>query len=119
MPRHPVALLAILALAGCALPSSYGSGPIRLAPQIEAAYEKYRSMPSPGAFAVSRDGLAAGESYCPVGIDCRGNSISMALESCRRSGNECFLYDVAGRIVWRGPTLGPAAPPPSGHEIQV
>ena len=119
MPRPPAALLAALVLAGCGLPSSYGSGPIRLAPEIQAAYDKYRKMPSPGAFAVSRDGTAAGESYCPVGIDCRGNSISMALESCRRSGKECFLYDVAGRIVWRDATPGPGAPLPGRPELHV
>ena len=119
MPRPPAAALAALVLAGCATPSVYGSGPLRLSPEIQAAYAKYLGTAGRGAFAVSRDGTAAGESYCRIGTDCQGDPIRVALEGCRRSGKECFIYDVAGRIVWRGPTLEPAAPPPGGPEIEI
>jgi hypothetical protein len=64
---------------------------------------------SPGAFAVSADGRSAGYSYCPVGIDCRGNSISIALNNCRRNsrGQPCYIYDEGGQVVWRD--VAPAA----------
>lgn len=117
MPRPPATTLA--ALAACATPSVYGSGPVRLTPEIQAAYAKYLGTTGRGAFAVSRDGTVAGESYCRIGTDCQGDPISVALASCRRGGKECFIYDVGGRVVWRGPTLEPAAPPPGGPEIEV
>src|SRR4051794_16084511 len=118
MSRPPAAALAALVLAGCATPSVYGSGPVRLAPEIQAAYAKYLGTTGRGAFAVSRDGTVAGESYCRIGTDCQGDPISVAHASCRRGGKECFIYDVGGRVVWRGPTLEPAAPP-GGPEIKV
>jgi len=94
-------LAAILPLAACAVPSSDGSGPVTLSPQVQAAYTHYRSLPTPLAFAVSTDGTAFGARYCPGGT-CRGNEVNEALQDCRRTGKTCYVYDRQGRIVWQG-----------------
>src|SRR3954464_12435554 len=49
-------LAAILPLAACAVPSSEGSGPVTLSPQVQAAYAHYRRLPTPLAFDVSTAG---------------------------------------------------------------
>lgn len=117
--RHPLlaaALVASPALAACAGMSSAGSGPVTLSPEVRADYAEYRALNRPLAFAVSADGRAAGYNYCPEG-DCLGNEIHMALESCREqsSGEECFVYDIGGRVVWRDTTSAARSgtPPPA------
>jgi hypothetical protein len=114
--RHAAtaACLAALSLAGCAAMSGDGSGPLALSPQVKDAYDHYLSLPGPQAFAVSTDGAAWGAIYCRWGT-CRGNDVNVALESCRRSGKACYVYDREGRVVWQGaeqpaPRLASAAP---------
>lgn len=112
--RHPflaAALAASPALAACAGMSSAGSGPITLSPEVQAYYAEYRALNRPLAFAVSADGRAAAYNYCPEG-DCLGNEVNAALEGCRErsSGEECFIYDIGGRVVWRDATASAARP---------
>ena len=95
------ACLAALSLGGCAAMSGDGSGPVTLSPRVKAAYDHYRSLPGPQAFAVSTDGTAWGAVYCRWGT-CRGNDVEVALENCRKSGKTCFIYDREGRVVWQG-----------------
>jgi hypothetical protein len=100
--RAPLlAALALASLGGCAAMSGNGSGPVTLSPRVKAAYDHYRSLPGPQAFAVSTDGTAYGATYCRWGT-CRGNDVSIALENCRKSGKTCFIYDREGRVVWQG-----------------
>jgi hypothetical protein len=81
--------------------SGDGSGPVTLSSRVKAAYARYLALPGPQAFAVSTDGKSYGAAYCRWGT-CRGNDVNMALESCRRSGKTCYVYDRQGRVVWQG-----------------
>lgn len=95
------ALASALLLAGCAGPP-VGSGPVRLGPGMQAAYQKYRATMQPGAFAISADG-GVGYTWCNSLSGCRGNEVAQALASCRRSARTpCYLYDVNGKVVWQG-----------------
>lgn len=61
--RHLAAIIvAGSCLAGCPGGTPVGSGPITLSPQVQGYYAQYRKLPSPGYFAVSRDGRHAGYS---------------------------------------------------------
>jgi hypothetical protein len=101
----------ILLTSACATPSYVGDGPVSLSPAVRAYYEEYRRQVNPLAFAVSPDGRAAGYSACPQFGGCRGNEISSALASCQRSGRKCFIYDMAGTVVWQGATTSTRAAP--------
>lgn len=103
MSRIVPGLLALVALgvaiAGCTN-SSIGSGPVKLSPQAQAHYDKYRSTVGPGAFVLSEGG-GAFFSYCPE-TGCAPGSVSLAMQLCRRSNSgECYIYDIEGRVVWR------------------
>lgn len=93
--------------AGCTN-SNIGSGPLKLSPQAQAHYDKYRSTVGPGAFVVSEGG-GAFFSYCPE-TGCAPGSVSLAMQLCRRSNSgECYIYDIEGRVVWRFDEPTPAA----------
>lgn len=100
----PLAVVAVgLLAAGCASPSRIGDGPVRLSPDVRAFYDSYRRGVNPLAFAVSRDGRAAGAVICPEFGGCQAaDEAGIALRNCRRSGGEeCFVYDLGGKVVWR------------------
>lgn len=105
----PLAVVAVgLLAAGCAAPSRHvGDGPVRLSPDVRAFYDSYRKGVNPLAFAVSRDGRAAGAVICPEFGGCHpADEVRIALRNCRRSGGEeCFIYDLNGKVVWRDANL--------------
>lgn len=119
MRTRPLLALAGLALLPACMGTGVGQGPIRLSPEVQALYAEYRGLLSPSAFAVSADGAAASYSYCQSLEGCRGNEAHMALEGCRRSGKECFVYDLGGKVVWQGPTLTAPARGGVGRERSV
>jgi len=102
-----IALVALATLGGCAGASNVGQGPIKLSPQLEAAFQRYLAQPGPGAFAVSRTGRAGGGTACGE-ASCRGNEMQIALEGCRRYGEPCYLYAVGRNVVWRTDLPPPA-----------
>ena len=98
------AILAVAAASASCTAPPVGQGPIRLSPRVQAYYQGYRQHMSPGAFAVSADGQEFGGMVCGEFGGCRGDDVSGALTSCRRSGKECFIYDIGGMVVWLGLT---------------
>lgn len=106
----PLAVLAVAAASACAGPP-IGQGPIRLSPRVQAYYQGYRQHMNPGVFAVSADGEAFGGTVCGEFGGCRGDDVGQALGQCRRSGKECFVYAIGGKVVWQGPTVATRATP--------
>lgn len=101
-------------LAGCGLlqgcdGGAIGQGPIELSPAVQAHYDEYLHSTKPGAFVLSEGGSFW--SYCPS-TDCRPGDVQLAMRLCRSKGNEdCKIYDVGGRVVWRQDLPAPAGVP--------
>ena len=103
-----------LFLAGCALlqgcgGDAIGQGPIVLSPAVQAHYDEYLHSTKPGAFVLSEGGSFW--SYC-ASTDCRPGDVQLAMRLCRSNGNDdCKVYDVGGRVVWRQDLPAPARTP--------
>jgi len=92
--------LVVCLIAGGCTDQRIGSGPLKLSPQAQAHYDKYRSTVGPGAFVLSERGDAF-FSYCPE-MGCAPGSVFLAMRLCRQSNRgECYIYDIEGRVVWR------------------
>ncbi len=94
-------------LVGCALVACQagdtefkGEPAVTLTPKVWFAFEDYRKMNSPGAFAVSADGRNYGFSFCPT-ARCQPNyERPGALMNCREHGGDgCRIFAVGTRIV--------------------
>ena len=91
-------------LASCIMQQDYATGPMEVSYFVKAGYEKYLSGPKPGTFAISKDGLIYGYSYCPYN-GCRPGERSLALNICRqnmRKGQECIVYAAYGKPIFSG-----------------
>lgn len=102
-----VALAALLvALAGCQT-TEYASGPIQMTGAVLNTYMRYKQLPAPEFFAVSKDGKSAGASYCDGGGACAGNGTYIALQMCEQyaKGSPCVIYARGGKPVFDGPDL--------------
>ena len=83
-----------------------GQGPIELSPAVQAAYDKYLHAGEPGAFVIGERGTYY--SYCQS-TGCRPGDVQVAMRLCRSEGDEdCRIYDVGGRVVWRQDLPAPA-----------
>jgi len=73
-----------------------------LAPKVWIAFEDYRKLNNPGAFAVSADGRNYGFSFCPT-AHCQANyQRPGALTNCREHGGDaCRIFADGRRIVLR------------------
>lgn len=103
--RHLLLLAPLLLGAGCALNTTYGSGPPPMGERFQAAYAYYKRQVGPGAFAVSADEQQFGMAVCPEYGGCRTNGSNDAVRVCQQ---RCYLYDIGGQVVWR--THLPAPP---------
>jgi hypothetical protein len=103
--RTPVVgLVLCLGLGACAqsdapVPSE---APMVISQAVWNAYESYRRLESPGAFAVAADGWHAGYAYC-VDDGCRHGFVQVgrtAVSACEESGGTgCRVFAEGTRIV--------------------
>jgi hypothetical protein len=102
-----IALLAcvlVIATHGLAQAQDVGSGPLTLSPGVADAYERFRSLPDPLFFAVTKDGRSAGWSYCQSLPCAPWKGRIRAVRSCERAsgGRACYIFANMNGVVWKG-----------------
>ena len=81
-----------------------GSGPLTLFPSAEDLYRQYLEKPNPEYFAVARDGLGAGASFCK-NVPCTSpGAKELAIANClqRYPNAECLIFAIGRKVVWQG-----------------
>ena len=95
-----------VSLSACQNDGNVGSGPLTLAPNVQAGFDDYKNKSSPIVFVVSTDGRSYNYRYCSPAFDqCYfSNNTSLALEDCQKysRGVPCKIYAKETRIVWEG-----------------
>lgn len=119
-------IVAFIATSCSNVPVEVGSGPIKLSPEAQAAYERYASSRAPAVFVVSEDGEHFQYHYCAEARCRKAGGTAQAIADCQAwSGDKrCYVYDRLGDVVWdnesdfRGPDknknhtcLNAASPP--------
>ena len=99
-------LCVLVPLSACQNNGAVGSGPLKLAPDVQAGLREYMKYTTPVVFVVSTDGRAYSYRYCPEAYDgCIGSSDTFfALENCQKisRGVPCKIYAKGHSIVWEG-----------------
>ena len=109
MKRLLATLCLVVLLGACQTDSDVGSGPVTLAPDIQALLFQYKKEQMPSAFAVSIDGRTGTYRYCPDSYDaCYSESSRWkAIRSCEElsEGVPCKIYAIGHDIVWKGASV--------------
>ena len=99
-------LCVLVPLSACQSNGGAGSGPLKLAPEIQALFREYMKNSSPSVFVVSTDGDTAVYLYCPDVYDgcIPGINTFHAIEDCEKDsgGVPCKIYAKGRSIVWKG-----------------
>ncbi len=108
--KRLLAMLCLVApLGACQTDSDVGSGPLTLAPNIQALFAEYNKEQMPSAFAVSIDGQSARYRYGPDSADMCFHESSRwkAVRSCEglSEGVPCKIYAIGHDIVWKGASV--------------
>ncbi len=94
------AVAALVTLPGC-VTSRQATQPVPMSPRTMQFFANWAANPTPGYFAVSKDGRYAYANYCPEFGGCAGANESNALVGCDdgAKGSECVIYGALGKPV--------------------